>query len=189
MAITQAGSAGFKAGSAYKAAEAQKMSLRANSWLDSENAKMAEMQAAAAVMDGNRNEQSIELKGADLYSRERSGIAANGIDLGQGSATDVLASTAFLAKRDELTAMDNALRTAWGFQVDARNYRNKSALERAGANQISPFMAAVGSALGSAGSYQGSGGGGGGYSSGDYASAGVSVNAGSYNGIGTDYGG
>lgn len=154
----QAAAAGVKAGGTYKEAEAQKMSLRANSWIDTQNAKIAEAQASVAITNGQTQEAQSRLREADIFSKQRAAMAANGIDLGEGSATDVLASTRVLADADALQIHDNALRAAWGYQVQATNFRNKSALERAGANSISPAMAAFSSFLGSASSYSWGGG-------------------------------
>ena len=79
-------------------------------------------------------------------------MAANGLDLGEGSPVDVLASTKYLGEQDALTIRDNAARRAWAGRIDKQNLLDEAASAKATASSISPFMASVGSLLGDAGS-------------------------------------
>jgi len=137
----QFGGMGLKAGGAYEGAVAQKISNRIN-------AETAAYQAQQAVLNGQTNVESTDLQVAQVKGQQRAAMAANGIDLGSGSATDVLASTDLLGDRDKATIMDNALRTAWG-------YRSQEAQYAAANKSIHPGLAAFTSLLGSAGSTQG----------------------------------
>lgn len=137
----QFGGMGMKAGGAYEGAVAQKISNRVN-------ADIATYQASQAIQNGQTNVQTEELQVAQVKGQQRAAMGANGIDLGQGSATDVLASTDLLGDRDKATIMDNALRTAWGYKVQAAQYANAN-------RSIHPGLAAFGSLFGSATSTQG----------------------------------
>lgn len=137
----QFGGMGLKAGGAYEGAVAQKISNRVN-------ADIAAYQASQAVQNGQTNVETSELSTAQVKGAQRAAMGANGVDLGYGSATDVLASTDLLGDRDKATIMDNALRTAWGYKVQEAQYANAN-------RSIHPGLAAFGSLLGSAGSTQG----------------------------------
>lgn len=132
---------GMKTGGAYEGAVAQKISNRIN-------AETSAYQAQQAVLNGQANVESTDLQVAQVKGQQRAAMGANGVDLGYGSATDVLASTDLLGDRDKATIMDNALRTAWG-------YRSQEAQYTAANKSIHPGLAAFTSLLGSAGSTQG----------------------------------
>lgn len=137
----QFGGMGMKAGGAYEGAVAQKISNRVN-------ADIATYQASQAITNGQTNVETSELSTAQVKGQQRAAMGANGVDLGSGSATDVLASTDLLGERDTATIMDNALRTAWGYKVQAAQYANAN-------RSIHPGLAAFSSLLGSASSTQG----------------------------------
>lgn len=137
----QFGGMGMTAGGAYEGAVAQKISNRVN-------ADIATYQASQAEQNGQANVETEDLQVAQVKGQQRAALAANGVDLGVGSATDVLASTDILGDRDKATIMDNALRTAWGYKVQAAQYANAN-------NSIHPGLAAFGSLFGSATSTQG----------------------------------
>lgn len=137
----QFGGMGMKAGGAYEGAVAQKISNRVN-------ADIADYQARQTILNGQTNVETTDLQVAQTKGQERAAMASNGVDLGEGSATDVLASTDLLGDHDKATIMDNALRTAWGYRVQSAQYKNANA-------QIHPGLAAFSSLLGSASSTQG----------------------------------
>lgn len=132
-----AGGAGMSAMGAQNKAQAQQDMLNSE-------ANIADMQARQAILNGQNAEQSSMLKTGAVLGAQRAQLGANGVDLGSGSATDVLASTKYLGVRDAMTIHDNALRTAW-------SYNTQAAMDRAGASNINPGMAGFSSALGSAG--------------------------------------
>jgi len=150
MAYVQAGQALLGGAGGYSAAKTQRSALESLAWAEDQNARIADWQASQAITNGQTAEGQQRLETAQVTGRERSGLAANGVDLGYGSANDVLASTALLGERDALQIHDNALREAWGYGVQATNARYQAALDRAGAGAINPSMAAFTSLLGSA---------------------------------------
>ena len=79
------------------------------------------------------------------------GLAANGVDMGYGSAADVLTTTDVLGEIDANTIAANAVYQAWGYRTQGVNYNNSALTKQAQASATSPLMSAAGTALGSAG--------------------------------------
>ena len=112
------------------------------------NAQMAERAAQGELQRGQREEQSVRLRTAQLKSSQRVALAANGVDLGQGTATDILTSTDVMGEMDANTVAANALRSAFGYRTQALNYTNEARTRRESAP--SPGMALATSLMGSA---------------------------------------
>jgi hypothetical protein len=129
------------------------------------NASISETQADMAVALGQREEQKLRLGSAQLKSRQRTTIAASGVDLGVGSAARVLATTDYMTEVDAGEIRANAARAAFGYKVQTvnqkfaamgarvqgANYTAGSAFASASASSISPMAAGVTSLMGSAG--------------------------------------
>lgn len=152
-AMLQAGGAAFSLMGAMNQAEAQKQQYAYQAQVAANNAAIAKQQASLAIQNGQTQEQTQQLKTSAVHGAQRAAMAANGIDLGEGSATDMLATTEFLGKRDQLTIRDNAMRQAWGYQVQAQNYTDAGQAMTATGDAINPLMAGATSLLGSATSF------------------------------------
>ncbi len=87
------------------------------------NARVAEAQAADALVRGKEDEERFRQGVRVLLGSQRAAFAGQNVDVGSGSAVDVAADTAFLAELDALTIRNNAAREAWGFRVQAENAR------------------------------------------------------------------
>jgi hypothetical protein len=83
------------------------------------NARIAELGAQSALDQGNQQVASLTLKAGQLKSTQRAAMAANGIDLGDGNAVDVLASTEIMKEVDMNQITANAVRSAWGYRTQA----------------------------------------------------------------------
>lgn len=149
-AIMIGGAASGAIGS-YYSAKSQKASLQFQADIADQNARIAELGAQSELMRGQREEQSIRLRTANLKSRQRTTLAANGVDLGEGSAAEILTSTDYFGEIDANTAAANAVRAAWGYRTQGSNQQNESLVKRATAGGISPGMAATSSLMASAG--------------------------------------
>lgn len=132
-----AASAASSAVGSYYSAQGQQSQLRLQ-------ADMDERQAQAVLEAGERDVQRSRLQTAQLKGTQRASIAANGIDLGEGSAARVLTSTDLLGEVDAQTIHANAIRNAWGYRTDAT-------LKRASASSINPLMSAATSLIGGSG--------------------------------------
>lgn len=113
-------------------------------WALANQATIAGWQANQALTVGQNQAQVAGMKEAQVMGSQRANMAANGVQLGSGSATDVLAGTKYMGMRDQLTIMDNATRTAWAYQ-------NQSNMEGALANNMNPASSALTSLMGGAG--------------------------------------
>jgi len=142
---------GYNMAAAYQQAKAQKAIMRYKAQVSKNNAQVAEWQAQQGEKVGVSQEQASRLRTADLYGTQRAVMAANGIDLGEGVATDVLGTTKFMGERDALTIRDNAARKAWAARIQKTNFLNEAAFGEATADAINPWGSALGSLMGNAG--------------------------------------
>jgi hypothetical protein len=107
------------------------------------NAKVAEMQAVDALARGAEDEERFRMVVKGLIGSQRAGFAGQNVDVGIGSPVDVVADTAYLGELDALTIRNNAAREAWGYNIEAENFR------RFGANaQRQSRFAQAGAAFG-----------------------------------------
>lgn len=136
LAATGAGLASSTVG-AYYAAQSQKDALNLR-------ADLNERTAQQVLQAGQREEQRSRLATARLKGSQRAGMAANGVDLGVGTAADILTSTDLLGEVDAQTIRSNAVRNAWG-------YRSEATMQRASADSVSPGMSALTTLIGGSG--------------------------------------
>lgn len=136
---------------AFTGAKTQRTLLNAQADVAEINARMAEAAARSARQAGQRQEQASRLQTRRVKGAQRAALAANGVDIGVGSAAESLATTDIVGEWDANTISANALRTAWGYRMEGVNFRNDANARRAGASAISPGMAGVTSLLGGAG--------------------------------------
>lgn len=137
------GSLALSAFSSYKQGKATKQAGKlANEAAQSEaeiidyNAVVADQQAADALTRGQETEQQVRAQTRQVIGSQRAGFAAQGVDVGSGSAADVQADAAFLGELDALTVETNAAREAHGFAVQATDLRNRATVTRkTGVNQ------------------------------------------------------
>ena len=119
---------------------------------------MAEQNAAykeAAAQDAEKR-GAVE---ADRYRRQvgqligtqRTGFAANGIDVNSGTAAEIQDDTAAFGEFDALTIANNAAREAWGYRVGAQNdlMNGRMAQSNARSAATGSILGGVGSAFGS----------------------------------------
>lgn len=141
--------AGATAGAfgAYRSAQAQRATLGYEAAVAQNNETIANYQAAVAEQNGAAAEQAQELKTAALRGDQRAALAANGVDLGTGSAAETLATTDFMGARDALTIRDNTARQAWALRQQGKGYAAEAATDRSTARAINPLMAGASSLL------------------------------------------
>lgn len=79
-------------------------------------------------------------------------MAANGVDLGFGSAIDVQKDTAALGAEDMFQLYKSGNERTKGYEVNAFNYRTQAAAKRsqAGGALVGGIFGSVGTALGAA---------------------------------------
>jgi hypothetical protein len=182
LAVVSAIGAGVSAG---MQADAQRKQANYQAQLDNNaaivaanNAKIAKWNRSDALQRGEQSAQNAMLERQQLIGRQRATLAASGVDLTQGSALDLLASTEYLGQIEVNNIQSNAAREAWGYDLESNNYINQSNIEIANSGfegwraknsnpGVAGGMAFAGSLLSSASLYAsagakgGSGGGGG----------------------------
>jgi hypothetical protein len=84
------------------------------------NAAALELQSKDAITRGQEAEDQFRKQLKGVIGTQRAQFAAQGIDVGTGSAVDVQKDTAYQGELDALTIRTNAAREAWGFTVQAQ---------------------------------------------------------------------
>ncbi len=112
------------------AGKAENKAAQAQAGLLDYNAQIADAQAADAVTRGQEEENRYRQGVRTLVGSQRAGFAAQGVDIGTGSALDVQGDTAFLGELDALTIRTNAAREAWGHRASATDLRNRARVTR-----------------------------------------------------------
>jgi len=115
------------------------------------NANIAETNAQATLLAGQRAQQNVRLRTAHLKSSQRVGMAANGIDLGSKTAVNVLTSTDYMGEIDAQTVEQNAIRAAFGYRTQSVNDQNVARLTSATSESINPYGVAGSALLANAG--------------------------------------
>ncbi|HEM6661588.1 TPA: hypothetical protein ACKEYL_001614 [Acinetobacter baumannii] len=178
---------GVEALSSYAKMKAQKQAFKQQEKLALYNATLSDNQARQAIEDGTNAVTDYQRNVSAFKSSQINALAENGIDVTQGSAIDLLASTEMLAQGDIDSIKYNAALQSWGHKVQATNYRNQAEKYRVAAKSIRPVLSTIlnlsGEAAAAFGSSMGKGGLGGGIESGS-ASSGGSDFASSLYGIG-----
>lgn len=136
---------------AYQAASSQKSLLDAAGDISEVNARLSEASARAELRAGEQRKGAVQMQTARLKGAQRAAQAANGVDLGVGSAAEVQTSTDTLGEIDANTVAYNALRSAWGYRMQGVNFKNDALMRHAQADGISPALSAATSLLGGAG--------------------------------------
>ena len=116
------------------AAEAKANEYRYQAQVDDNNRKVALWKAQDAKDRGAKEEASLRTKVAQLKGRQKSALAASGVEIGDGSALDILGDTAALGELDALTIRSNAEREAYEQKVNASNLAANASMKRMGAD-------------------------------------------------------
>ena len=115
------------------------------------NARMAELGARSAFEKGHKEVANLTMQAGQLKSKQRASMAANGIDLGEGSAAELQASTEIMKQIDKNTLEANAVRSAWGYRTEGANLESAALMKEGSAKGISPAGAGFSSLLTGAG--------------------------------------
>jgi len=131
------------AAGAYMQSKAQKDALGYQEKEAQMNAQLQGQMAEDAIARGNRDAQDHMQKAAMMKSSQKAAIAANGIDVSQGSPASILDDTDYMAKVDVGRIKGNAQREAWGYKVGQTNASNTALMLDAQGDNINPGMNAL----------------------------------------------
>ena len=135
----------------FYSAKVAKINLEGQAFLADTNARIAELGAQSVLNQGQQEIGRLTMQAGKVKSAQRVALAANGVDLGEGNAAELQASTDIMKEIDRNTVEANAVRSAWGYRTQAVNSQNDAMVKRSTADTISPFGTAATSLLGSAG--------------------------------------
>ena len=152
--IISAVGAGVSAYSSIQGGLAQSSAAAYQAQVAKNNATIAQQNAryattAVEIQASERSQQAAATQG-----RIRTAIAANGVDVNTGSASDVQSSQRQIGQLDTENVMQSALLNAYGYRTQAAGYSAQSALDTAQSSQAveGGILSGVGGLLGSAGS-------------------------------------
>lgn len=120
----------------------QYQSGKFNADMANAQAGIAEQSSRDALGRGAADANASLQQAAKAASSQRAAMAAGGVDVGSGTALDVLADTASAGAFDAAIAKNNAAREAYGYQVQAAMSRAEAKQARRQGN-----MGAVSSIL------------------------------------------
>lgn len=109
-------SSGVKSFSAFSAA-------RYSSKINKMNAALAEQNAKYSRAKGELEAQRLHRLGLEVAGSQRAAFGASGASVGSGSPVDVIADTFTRSDIDASMARYNAELEAFGFEVEASNYK------------------------------------------------------------------
>ncbi|MFA6051570.1 MAG: hypothetical protein WC762_03170 [Methylobacter sp.] len=129
-----------KAAANYNAIVAQNNAIyqaqvdRNSALVSKNNAALALTQRSMTLQRGEIEAQNAMRMQADTIGKQRASLAANGVDVTEGSALDLIASTEFLGQSDVNTIQSNAALEAWGYDVKATNFLNEASNQKSAAD-------------------------------------------------------
>jgi hypothetical protein len=110
------------------------------------NAQLLEFRRQDALTRGAQEAGRIRAEGSRLVGAQEAAIAASGVDPTVGSPAGILAGTEVATAIDAEIVKSNAVREAWGFDIQKQDVLQRGRLaKRAG------LMTAVGTGLGAVG--------------------------------------
>ena len=137
--------------SAYQASEARKSAGEYDAAVARNNAQVSKWKASDAEDRATTTAMNIGRQVNETRGKQSAALAANGLDLGFGSASESLAKTDYFGLVDQKTAIENGNNETWGYRQQASNYETQANWSSAKANAENPWLSAGMSMLGSAG--------------------------------------
>jgi len=131
----------LKTDASYLGAKSRASSLQYNADMADINAKIGEMGAQEALLQGQQQAATEGLRMGQLEGQQRADLGANGVDLGVGSAGEIQAGTQVMKNVDLATIHANAVQDAWGYRINALNQSSTAMMDRATAASINPDLA------------------------------------------------
>lgn len=110
-----------------------------------QNAGFADLQATDAIERGELDAKKMKRKTEQVIGAQRTSLAAQGVDVNKGSALDVQADAAYLGELDVQTIKSNAAKEAYGYRVQASDYRNRGKVAKR-EGEFGAFTTILGSA-------------------------------------------
>ena len=126
-----AGAAGGIVGgvSSYQQGKAQQAQYNYQAKVNEENAKIAQENANVQRQQGIEEARLQRIKAASTIGAQKTAMAANGVDVSQGTAVDVISDTAAMGELDALQTQYNYEMKARSYETQAGNFQNQANLD------------------------------------------------------------
>lgn len=121
MGISMAAQGGASIGGAYAQSQALRSQANYQEQVGRTNSQLSDIKAQDALQRGDEAATRNQVATRGLIGTQRADLAAQGIDVNSGSASDVQASSSGLGALDSLNIKNNAWREAWGYKVQGMN--------------------------------------------------------------------
>lgn len=95
-----------------------------------QNADIAESQAQDSINRGNAQADEVRRRNRQAAGTQAATMGATGSDLSTGGALDIFGDTAQFGALDAMTTVNNAQREAYGYEVQAANYKAQASSAR-----------------------------------------------------------
>ncbi len=130
-ASTIAGIAGGTVGavSSYQQGKAQQAQYNYQAKVNEENARIAQENANVQRQQGIEEARLQRIKAASTIGSQKAAMAANGVDVTQGTSLDVIADTVAMGELDALQTQYNYEAKARGYEAQAGNFQNQANLD------------------------------------------------------------
>lgn len=115
--------------SSYQQGKQQQAYYNYQAQVAQENAKIAEGNAAMERQQGIEEARLQRMKTLQNVASQQTAMAANGIDVTQGTSLDVIEDTAAMGELDALQTSYNYERKALSYEAQANNFRNQANLD------------------------------------------------------------
>lgn len=115
--------------SSYQQGKQQQAYYNYQAEVQKENSKIAESNAALERQQGIEEARLQRIKTSQAIGSQKTAMAANGVDVTQGTAVDVLEDTAAMGELDALQTRYNYERKALSYEAQANNFNNQANLD------------------------------------------------------------
>lgn len=95
------------------------------------NAQMMVLQAQSRLHANTKDQVRLTMQAGQTKASQRAALAANGIAVGEGSASELQASTDIIKEIDSNQLTANAHRDAWGMRMQSANYEGQALMAEA----------------------------------------------------------
>lgn len=115
--------------SSYQQGKAQQAQYNYQAKVNEENAKIAQENANVQRQQGIEEARLQRMKAIKTIGSQQTAMAANGVDVTQGTAVDVIADTAAMGELDALQTQYNYEMKARSYEAQAGNFQNQANLD------------------------------------------------------------
>jgi hypothetical protein len=151
MAVIGAGTTAY---SSYESGQSQKKAADYNAKVAENNALIESNAAAESLKAGAAEAEAADTRKRQIIATQRASFAAGGVSSASGTPASLLAETAGLGELDALTAINNAQRRAYGYEVATTDkyaeatmarFQGKSAAKTGSLNATGSLLSSAGS--------------------------------------------